>query len=895
MLTLLSLLIVAIAPAAANDGPPGEAVVVFSTGFEEDADLDFDLWPDGWIRRRGPGYPRYVGMQIVDPALIKSAAPQPPAPEGRRVLRVELDGGAAGMSSGQLPFDADYSFVLEGWVRAEGLRHDDATIFLSVHDEEGQAIEQFRSTPLSGTSPWTRLRVGPIHATDDRAVRLSIGLQVASRDGQRHDIRGAACFDGLWLGRLPKLSISAGNGLHLFTDPGDVEITCDASGVSGADTAVRFELLDAVGNLVDQAEMPLRPAAQPPEEARAARSPASNEDATVAPPDDSTTGSAGAASGSVVWRPKLANHGFYRARVTMAGHEQVALEREITLAVLDPQPAPTRGEFGWTMPNGEGPFRLAALPGLMAQMGVNWAKFPLWHGERDMARSAALAAFDERLRARHIELIGLLTNPPEELRARFGHASHLQAADIFLADSEVWYPSLEPVMSGLSMKIQWWQLGADGDTSFVGDPRTPATIERVRRQLALLGPNVRLGLAWGWINEIPHVDRPAWQALALSAEPPLTSGELAAYLDSIKNSDARRWVVLDPLPHDEYPPATRADDLVQRILAAKIHGADAIFIPDPCDERRGLFRPDGTPGEMLLPWRTAALALAGSEYLGSESLPGGSTNHVFSRGRDAVMVVWNETPGQETLFLGEDAVQTDVWGRRRRLATQAGRQTIEVGPSPVFVSGINDPIMRMVMTTRFDRTQVPSIFGESHHNTLRFRNYFPVGARGKLRLVAPEGWIVQPSQVDFKLAAGEEVELPLELKFSYAASSGPQQVRLEFELTTDATYRFDVVRTIEVGLGDVTLDVSTRLNERGELVVEQRITNHTDQPVSFKCDLSVPQYRFMRSQVWELARGTDTQTYPLAEGGDVIGQTIWIRAQEIKGSRVLSRRYVAQP
>jgi hypothetical protein len=87
--------------------------------------------------------------------------------------------------------DPNYSFVLEGWVRAEGLRHDDALLSLTLLDDEGQPLEEFRSTVLSGTTPWTRLRVGPIHATDARATRMSIGLHVASRDGQHHDIRGA--------------------------------------------------------------------------------------------------------------------------------------------------------------------------------------------------------------------------------------------------------------------------------------------------------------------------------------------------------------------------------------------------------------------------------------------------------------------------------------------------------------------------------------------------------------------------------------------------------------------------------------------------------------------------------------------------------------------------------
>lgn len=73
---------------------------------------------------------------------------------------------------------------------------------------------------------------------------------------------------------------------------------------------------------------------------------------------------------------------------------------------------------------------------------------------------------------------------------------------------------------------------------------------------------------------------------------------------------------------------------------------------------------DGGPTELLLPWRTTALALAGTEYLGSLQLPGGSTNHIFARGDEVVMVVWNTEPVEEVVYLGQDIEQSDVWGRR---------------------------------------------------------------------------------------------------------------------------------------------------------------------------------------------------------------------------------------
>jgi hypothetical protein len=273
-------------------------------------------------------------------------------------------------------------------------------------------------------------------------------------------------------------------------------------------------------------------------------------------------------------------------------------------------------------------------------------------------------------------------------------------------------------------------------------------------------------------------------------------------------------------------------------------------------------------------------------------LPGGSPNQVFSRGGEAVMVVWNDVPRDEKLYLGEEAVQTDLWGRSLRLSGTA-EQTIHVGPLPVIVTGINEPILRLMMSARFERRQLPSVLGRAHSNPLVLGNFFPQGAGGRFRIVAPEGWQVTPEVGDFKLAAGEELIAPVQIAFPYDADSGPQTVRVEFEIAADRPYRFSIERTMEVGLGDVLIEASTRLNEAGELVVEQRITNSTDEPVSFRCDLFAPNRRRMRMQVWNLPRGTDVKRYIIPDGQDLVGQTLWIRGEEIRGSRVLSRRVTA--
>ena len=94
-------------------------------------------------------------------------------------------------------------------------------------------------------------------------------------------------------------------------------------------------------------------------------------------------------------------------------------------------------------------------------------------------------------------------------------------------------------------------------------------------------------------------------------------------------------------------------------------------------------------------------------------------------------------------------------------------------------------------------------------------------------------------------------------------------------------------------LDDVTLEVTSRLNEQGELVVEQKLINKTDDPVSFRCSLFIPDRQRMITQVVDQGRGADVQTYRLPRGSELIGKTVWLRADELTGRRTLNDRFQA--
>jgi hypothetical protein len=849
-----------------------EAVEVFHCAFDPSWDENYDGWPDGWTRRRGRGFPHYVRIAISDE----------PSPEGGRCLRIDLDGGGAVAYSPPIPASHLYSYVLEGFVKTEGLVHNRAFFSVTLLDADRRRLETFTSRTFRSTAGWRKVRLGPLAAAADRARWAIIGLHV--EPGAREDLRGAAAFDDVWLGRLSRMTLAASDPFNFFTEAGQVEITCEVSGFSEPRPVVSFTLEDALGGTIERIDRPMTLTSTAEAGAPALDGP----DGAAQPARTATTR----------WRPPVPGPGFYRVRATLAGRTGLVHDERLSLAVVEPQRAPPRSEFGWTLPRGEAPLGLARLATLLGHAGVRRLKFPVWFDDAMSDQQIEqLVNFTDRLAGQELEIVGLFRDPPRRLRERYGRRGRaLSAAELFAPGPEVWYPSFEPALSRLATRVRHWQLGDDEDASFVHYPDAAGKLREIKDRMDRIGQDVHLGVGWSWIDALPKgkVLAGGWCFLALSADPALSHEELSLYLAESSASGVRRWVVLKPLSRRHYATEVRAEDLVRRMIAAKIEGAEAIFCPDPFDPDHGLMNEDGTPGELFLPWRTTALALGGARYLGGVELPGGSPNHVFARGDEAMMIVWNEHPTEEALYLGEEVRQIDLWGRATTPDHVAGAQVIRADRLPSIVTGLSAPVARWRMSLRLAEQRLPSVFGRVHGNRLTFQNDFPRGASGRATLVMPEVWEVEPRQFDFRLAEGETLDRPFDVLLPYNASSGRHPVRIDFEIQADRPYRFSAYRQVDVGLGDVYLQVLTRLSDAGQLEVEQRTINEGAEPVSFRCQLYVPGRRRQRADVVNLAPGRDVKIYRLDDGAELIGKALWLRAEEVGGPRVLNYRFTAE-
>jgi hypothetical protein len=910
------LLILSAIAASPNEQSAPTAGDVLICDFEEAADRDYDGWPDGWIRRRSRELPEFLQIGIIEEQASAGNS------AGKRInhcLEIQLDGGGAIVSSTPRAISAQFSLALSLRLKTAGLIHDGAWVELALLDAEGNVLQTHSTPPITACPDWRTVSLGPIAAVNSKVVQAVVTLHVRPL-GKREDLTGRVWFDDLRITRLPRMNLLATSPTGVYTKREGAELVCSVSGIRVRNPRVRFELFDHTGQRL-----------------------AESSTALLSPQDAAKWASrelpADGYAGQAAWSPPFPDFGFYRVTASLLAEDspEALLDRTQHLAVLRPIPQPRHSEFGWTLPEGEEPLPFGPLAVLLGQSGLGWAKMPVWYDTRDTAKADRIAWFAEQLSIQGIELVGVLDQPPPELRAVFREQGRLPVASVF-AEPELWQPAVGPVMTRLSLKVHWWQLGHDSDVSFVGYPQLETKLAEIKRNLEQYGQQINLGINWRWIYATPPVSgprSPPWAFLSRGVDPPFTAEEIAAYLStgaqtdrhsasardkssaktqrppaaSVRNAstsaklpsvtrrtslEPRRWMLMTPLPRDEYSGEVRVQDLVQRMLAAKIHGADAVFLPQPFSDDAGVLNVDGSPGEMFVPWRTTAMLIGGSEYLGPLQLPGGSVGHMFARDGGAVMALSSERPVTERVYFGEDVEQIDVWGRATKLEQheQDGRHLHElsIGTVPTFITGLSEAVARWQAAVAFENPQLSSVAGREQIIMLRLKNTFPQGVNGELTLHAPKSWGFDPRPARFKISEGDEQIVPLSITLMADANSGPQPVRLDFDV---AGYHFSVHRTLQLGLDDVQVEVTSQL-KKGKLIVQQHLTNLSDRPLSFQCVLFAPGRRRETRQVIHLGRDRTTLTFVLPEGDQLIGKKLWLRAEEIGGSRVLNYTLTAE-
>lgn len=872
LLTAAFMLIVGLGEDAPKGSPPGAAIAestdfftAYQCDYEETFDQNYDNWPDYWTRLEGPRYPLYVKAEIV----------REPSPDSPRSWRVFLDGGSFAARSPAIPVSSVFSYQVDLWIKTRNLIRSRVWVSYLVLDSHDKPLARFRSRDLGETPDWTLLQLGPFEINVPAAARAVVEIHVEA--DVIPDVKAEVWFGGLRVHRMPSLRIELDQPLGLYRLPSQPVVRCHVSGIRERERPLAVTILDAQGKVV--AETSLHPNYEKVVGMALASS-------------DPVFHTQEIFAGEAKWEPATLPPGFYWLIAKIPWKADSFRAVRLPFVIVAAGTGSLSTSFGWSFPEGLEPLGARRLAELIAQSGVGWVKIPVWYD--DQASPTILRDLPillDRLNNRGVKVIGVLT-PPESVRRSVAPTGPRHTIAVLLSDKKVWEPSLTLSFVKMASLVHFWQLGGDGEYIGAGDTTLQKCFDQLKEVLGQVVAEIRLGVPWRWLEPPPAT---AMAFVSFSEEPPLTAAELENYLSRTIATGKNVLILaeLKPLDRHSYSIATRTQDLVLRMAALRRTPGVVGFHPDPFHPDYGLFFANGSPGDLYLPWRITAEAIGDGQCLGSVTLPGGSSNLIFARENEGLMLVWNDRPTSEDLYLGDDIRINDVWGATVPYQKTPRGQSFLVDPWPRFVHGVSIPIARWRQEAKIDITRLPSVYGVSYKNRLHWQNTFDRAVSGEVVIVTKPGWRVVPDRFQFYLTPGEKAERDFGITLPYDAEAGPQPVRLDYRVGTDRVIQFSSYHFIEVGLGDVYLEVTTQLDESGDLIVHQVLVNETTQAVSFRCELFVPDRRRQFSLIQGQGPGRNVQTYRFPRGEELLGKTLWLRAEEIGGSRILNYRITA--
>lgn len=924
LLPPLAALLVAVAVAVARPlgAQPAEVRRVVRTfDFEERHLGNPEDVPMHWTKVQGPGFPHYVNGRL--------STDLPRA--GRYSFRLDLNGGSAAYryDASRIPVMAGAHYRIEAAVRTTVLRHARARLSAWLADQDGRALAKTvrHCDPYAARTAdedWHRVAI-ELSADDPKAsfLVLELGLlqpaQHAARSlGQRtldaQDIRGTAWFDDITVSQVPRVVMTTDRPGNVFRrgDPVRLQVRVDDRFTD--DLAARIVVADADGRVVHQQSGTA-------ELERAER---------VGPgrrrlPID---------------LPELPA-GWYQATLVTSSPGQ-PLGRQamsfVQLADADP-PARPDGRFGFVA-TGLPLDGWDDLPQVLPLLSAGRVKLALW-GPQSNVLEVDPTKFDgllDRLQANGITPTGCLLDLPPGLAARLASPegsvgvseyrsagvkaaapSHSDAPTprnpdtssswplLLRADPSDWQPQLAFLVSRHANHLDRWQLGADGDESFVADPNMRRVYDEVYAQFRKLMQKPDLAMPWPAAYEL---DDQAPASVALSVPPALVlPSQVPLYLSDAgataggggRPRPSNVSVYLSWLDADRYGRPERLRDMAQRVIHTLAAGAGRIDLPLPLSARREQDVLVYEPAEDLIILRTIVTTLAGANFKGKVPIADGIEAFLFDRGGQGVLAVWDRgsqqrNPRELAVNLGPAPTRIDLWGNVtpvQKVAGADGRASLSVGRTPILLVDIDGQLLGTRASVAFDRPLIESSF-QPHVRRLRFTNGYKAAAGGTVRLKPPPGWGVDPPAFNFSLNPGEVFEKEVTIELPYNTLAGPKTIDAQFAIRADGDAKFTVPITVTLGLSDVGMQ-TIALRDGNDVVVQQTITNYGDKPIDYSAFAVLPGQPRQERLVSGLAAGKSTlKRYRFAGAEIKDGAKVRAGVKETAGTRILNEEVTVQ-
>jgi hypothetical protein len=710
-------------PNAPGTGPaptPAATRVLRTFDFEERRLGNVEDLPMNWLKVEGPGLPHYVSGRLTTDR----------SRSGTHSFRLDLDGGSLlyRYPQGLIPVQPNSHYRIECWCQTTVMPNARACLTAYCTDQDGHPIASTlrRSDLYTATrddDPWTPLGVDITANSPDAAwLVVELGLlqpalyartSLGSHALFPQDIHATAWFDDVSIAEVPTVWLRTERPGNIFRRSDAPRMIAAISDRFTDDLSARLVLRDAQGREVYQYDGALDVAAAQTLSSRRKR-------LTLSLPTNLPAG-------------------WYEATLKMSSRGQSLGARDASLVVLadnpgEPAPDPRFGAVATAL----SPADWGELPDVLACTGLGRVKIAVWTAAADASRAAPVQ-FDsllERLRDAQITPDAALLALPPEIAAVTGNSGF---ASLLRADISAWQPQLSFLVARHAGYFGDWQLGDDGDPSFVQDSRIRQAYDRVRQEFAHLVQRPEPAMPWpAWFE----LDSKAPPALSVYISPDIVPSQIPLYLNDLREHSASQLataaapvasmsaseapdaaannvqpaptreaegrplsVYLVPLDRKKYGRDAQIADFAKRIAYSLAAGAKKIDVPLPYDVQDETVptnlaptrssdntaatddgsddsdqpQPLSRPQELFLVLRTITNTLSGAEYRGEVPIADGVDAFLFERDGHGILMIWDKTrgagPRRVALQLSDAPTRLDMWGNSAPLLSSSDDRT----------------------------------------------------------------------------------------------------------------------------------------------------------------------------------------------------------------------------
>jgi hypothetical protein len=483
------------------------------------------------------------------------------------------------------------------------------------------------------------------------------------------------------------------------------------------------------------------------------------------------------------------------------------------------------------------------------------------------------------------------------------------------APVDTWRPQLAHLISRHAQHLDRWQLGADGTDAFVTRPKMRDVYGLVYREFAGLMNRPDLAMPWpGWYEmdgQLPATVALSVPSSVLPSQLPLYIQDLSASATSSSQAFAKEAqsfptlsINLELLDAQQYGRETQIRDFAQRVVYALAGGATRIDLPLPFNVKKVGVDVVKQPQELLLVMRTLITTLGHAEFKGKVPIAENVEAFLFDRSGQGILVLWSRgndpAPKKLPLNLGTAPVRVDLWGNvtplvrgvsvealNTNLGLPASDVSLDIGPMPTFLIDIDGPAAQLRAGVGFHRPLIESSF-QPHRRTFHFTNPYKQAISGTFRLRPPAGWTLTPSVQTFNLNPGETFEREIILELPYNSIAGVKTIDAQFDVQAERPTQFSVPVTLNLGLSDVGLQ-TLALRDKGDIVVQQMITNYGDVPINYTAFAILPGAARQERLVTQLGAGRSTiKLYRFPAARIPEGTKVRSGVKEMVGTRILN-------